>query len=176
MTQAAGPAGQVPHPTLDLALMFLPRPFRLPNRYMLIQARSLENTRQRIVTLAGYPGDMPFGTMWAHSDRVLNVTATHLFYQIDLFPGQSGGPVWLRGSGETRVLLGIQSAQTAVSPALGRTNCGSRMTARPLHNCGVRITCDTIRWILTECRRRRVQLPNVDQPTFRRCPQPGRGR
>ena len=154
--------------------MFLPVKFRVPNRYMLLQPRSTEQTRDRLVTLAGYPADMPFGTMWGHSDRVLRVEPTHLRYQIDLCPGQSGGPVWLRGSGETRVLLAIQSAQQPGGGPPGRINCGSRPPGRPQHNCGVRITCEAIQWILAECRRRRVQAPNVDQPTFRRCPRPGR--
>jgi hypothetical protein len=194
MFQVVPPARQVPHPGLDLALMFLPRPFRVPERFrrrtsqsqMLLQARSDDQTRGRLVTLAGYPADMPFGTMWAHSDHIQSVTATHLRYRIDLCPGQSGGPVWLRGGPDTRatrgtadrdirILLGIQSGQRARGPARpGQTNCGSGTTSQPQLNCGVRMTCDTIRWILAECRRRRVPAPHVDQPTFRRCPRPGR--
>jgi hypothetical protein len=52
MSQAVAPARQVAHPTLDLALMFLPVKFRVPNRYMLLQPRSTEQTRNRLVTLA----------------------------------------------------------------------------------------------------------------------------
>jgi V8-like Glu-specific endopeptidase len=163
-------AAQFAHPRVDIGLIVLPRAFRAPTRFMLLQPRSDAQTRTRLVTLAGYPGDMPFGTMWAHSDRVLSLNPTHLMYQIDLCPGQSGGPVWLLGSGGTRILLAIQSQQVESGVPPGQLNCGVRTAGSPIHNCGVRLTCDVIRWILDICRRRGVRAPNVDQPTFRRCP------
>ena len=167
---AAASSRQFPHPRVDIALIVLPRPFSVPSRFMLLQARSEAESVNRLVTLAGYPADMPFGTMWAHTDRILSANATHFMYQIDLCPGQSGGPVWLLGSGSTRVLLAIQSQQVESSVPPGGTNCGVRTTGSPIHNCGVRLTCDVIRWILAICRRQRVRPPAVDGPTFRRCP------
>jgi len=170
-------AAQFAHPRVDIALMIMPRKVHIPRRpvtaphFMLLQPRSDAQTLNRLVTLAGYPADMPPGTMWAHSDRVLGVTPTHLRYQIDLCPGQSGGPVWLLGAGQTRVLLGIQSVQVRRRRSLrGQINCGTRIPGAPIHNCGVRLTCDVIQWILSITRRRVRQQPAVDQPTFRRCP------
>ena len=166
----AAASAQFAHPRVDIGLIVLPRRFRTPTRFMLLQPRSDAQSLNRLVTLAGYPGDMPVGTMWAHTDRILNTNATHFMYQIDLCPGQSGGPVWLLGSGDTRVLLAIQSQQVDSGVPPGQTNCGTRTSGAPIHNCGVRLTCDVIQWIMDICRRRRVRPPNVDGPTFRRCP------
>jgi len=166
-------SAQFHHPRVDIGLIILPRPFRVPNRFMLLQPRSDAQTVDRVVTLAGYPNDKPAGTMWAHSDRVQSTNATHLMYQIDLCVGQSGGPVWLLGSGGTRILLAIQSQEVSSGSRAG-SNCGRRIAGAPLRNCGVRITCDVIQWILSTCRGRVRQLPAVDGPTFRRCPAPRR--
>ena len=169
-------AAQFAHPLVDIALIILPRPFVIPRRpptapgFMLLQPRSPAQTVNRLVTLAGYPGDMPAGTMWAHSDRVQSTSATHLLYQIDLCPGQSGGPVWLLGSGGTRILLAVQSVHTWSTVPPGQINCGTRIPGAPITNCGVRLTCGVIRWILDICRNRVRQQPAVDRPTFRRCP------
>jgi V8-like Glu-specific endopeptidase len=166
-------AAQFAHPRVDLGLVITPREFSMPRQFMLLQPRSDAQTVDRLVTLAGFPGDMPARTMWAHSDKVTSVSATHLFYRIDMCPGQSGGPVWLLGSAGTRILLGIQNAQVSSGVgAPGATNCGRAVSGTPLHNCGVRMTCDTIRWILDVCRRAGVRAPAVDGPTFKRCPRP----
>lgn len=164
---------QFAHPRVDLGLIILPQAFRAPTRFMLLQPRSDAQTVNRVVTLAGYPGDMPVGTMWAHSDLVQRVSATHLFYRIDLCPGQSGGPVWLLGANGTRILLGIQGQQCQNNTPPGQTNCGDAIPGSPTFNCGARITCDVIHWIRGVCRLARVQQPAVDDPTFRRrCPAP----
>jgi V8-like Glu-specific endopeptidase len=161
---------QFGHPTVDVGLIILPRKFRRPNRFMLLQPRSDAESVNRVVTLAGYPGDMPAGTMWAHSDRIRSATPTHFLYRIDLCPGQSGGPVWMLGAGETRILLAVQSVHTSSAVPPGQTNCGTWVAGAPIVNCGARLTCDVIRWILDICRRRVRQQPAVDAPTLRRCP------
>src|SRR5262245_20033211 len=130
MTVAA--TGQFGHPRVDVGLLILPRPFRRPNRFMLLQPRSDAQTVNQRVTLAGYPGDRRAGTMWAHSDRVSGATVTHLNYQIDLCPGQSGGPVWLLGAGGTRILLAVQSVHTHSNVPPGQTNCGTRIAGSPV--------------------------------------------
>lgn len=141
------------HPSLDVGVAILPRAFRGPSRFMSLQARSDAATVGATLTLAGYPGDKPVNTLWAASDRVSSVTATHLYHRIDLTPGESGGPIWLLGPGETRLILAVQSGHWATG-------------SNP--NCGARITCDVIRRILGWCREFRVRAPRVDG--LRRCP------
>ena len=174
VSMTAPATAQFGHPRVDVGLIILPRPFRGPRRFMLLQPREDAETVSHLVTLAGYPGDMPAGTMWAHSDRVQTATATHLNYQIDLCPGQSGGPVWLLGSGGTRILLAVQSVHSQSNVAPGQSNCGTWIPGAPIVNCGARLTCGVIRWILDICRNRVQQQPAVDRPTFRRCPPPPR--
>ncbi|MDO8615612.1 MAG: trypsin-like serine protease [Dehalococcoidia bacterium] len=46
-------------------------------------------------TIAGYPGDMPDGTMWAGvKDAFVYLDDTDLWYEIDTAPGQSGSSVF----------------------------------------------------------------------------------
>lgn len=154
--QVANSARLLRHGTLDLGLVFLPRPFTRPTKFMMLQPRGNRNTAT-LLTLAGYPRNRPNtspaqaikGLMYRHSDRipVTGVTATRLEYSIDTSVGQSGSPLWLLGNRSIRLLLGVH------------TNAG---------NFGVRITCAVINWIEAECRRRRVRGPVVDRVQQRR--------
>ena len=120
---------------------------------MSLQSRPDAQTQGALLTLAGYPGDKAANTMWAASDRVTSVTPTHLFHRIDLTPGESGGPVWLLGAGQLRLIVGVQS---------GHWETGVR------DNCATRITCDVIRRILQWCGEFRVRRPRVEG--LARCP------
>lgn len=148
-SQVVAPARMRAHPTLDLGLLFLPRAVR-QNRFMLLQPRTAANTRTTL-TIAGYPDDKPIGTMWAHSDRILEVNPTELFYRIDTHAGQSGAPVWLLGNDDYRILLGVHR--------------GFRPEASgpPIRNRAVRITCEVIDWIRARCRDLGVTGPSVDR-------------
>lgn len=141
------------HPTLDVGVAILPRAFAGPTRFMSLQYRPDPQTQNALLTLAGYPGDKPNNTMWAASDRVVRVTSTHLFHRIDLTPGESGGPVWLLGPNQLRLILGVQSGHWATG-------------AQP--NCATRITCPVIRMILGWCQQFRVRAPRVEG--LARCP------
>ncbi|MCW1249850.1 serine protease [Acaricomes phytoseiuli] len=46
------------------------------------------------VTVTGYPGDKPLGTMWSDSNKVASVTPAKVFYPVDTMGGQSGSPVY----------------------------------------------------------------------------------
>lgn len=51
----------------------------------------------RVVTIAGYPGDKPDGTMWIAGGRIKSVSQRGgklLQYDTDTKGGQSGSPVW----------------------------------------------------------------------------------
>jgi glutamyl endopeptidase len=152
------------HPTLDLALVLLPQPFRRPCQFMMLQPRGDLNTAT-LLTIAGYPRVAPTpdssplpGSMWRHSDRLqlTGVSETHLSYRIDTTVGQSGSPLWLLGNNCIRLLLGVH--------IIGNTPT----------NQGVRITCPVIDWIETTCRAASITpLPIVDAVQRRRCPATG---
>lgn len=46
-----------------------------------------------LVNIAGFPGDKPSQTMWAHADLITGATRMQLRYVVDTFRGNSGGPV-----------------------------------------------------------------------------------
>lgn len=46
------------------------------------------------ITVTGYPGDKPPGTMWTASGTVQSSETMRLFYQVDTENGESGGPVY----------------------------------------------------------------------------------
>lgn len=45
------------------------------------------------VSIAGYPGDKAYGTMWKHSGSILG-GINKVYYPIDTYKGQSGAPVY----------------------------------------------------------------------------------
>lgn len=161
------------HPTLDFGVIILPTPFRQPNRFMMLQARSAPRTAT-LLTIAGYPCDKLRGSMWGHSGRIplRNVTTTHLFYTIDTCAGHSGSPIWLLGNDEIRLLLGIHTN--------GASRCDNdphgvrcRPTGAPVtpvqgENCGVRITCNVIDTVVRWCREFGVTEPVIDRSQYRR--------
>lgn len=69
-------------------------------------------------TITGYPGDKTYGTMWTATGDIENCTTYELHYYMDMYPGQSGSPIYTNGS----VAYGINVAET---PTL---NYGRRMT------------------------------------------------
>lgn len=49
---------------------------------------------QRPVQVTGYPNDKPGRTMWSGQGHVTSSSAKGLHYDADMWPGQSGAPVW----------------------------------------------------------------------------------
>jgi V8-like Glu-specific endopeptidase len=170
------------HNTLDYGVIILPRAFRRPSRFMVLQPRSTLRTAT-LLTLAGYPCDKPTGTMWGHSRhlRLKDVTQDHLAYDIDTCPGHSGSPVWLRGNPlpgskeDVRLVLGVHIAGASRCynfPFPGGTEC--RPTGQPTglvpgHNTGVRVTCQMIDTIWAWCRAAGVRPPVRSTVYKRRC-------
>lgn len=169
------------HPNLDFGVIILPRPFRTPNRFMMLQPRGDVRTAT-LLTIAGYPCDKLPASMWGHSNRIRlsGVSPTHLRYTIDTCPGHSGSPIWLLGNNDIRLLLGVHTngaARCDNDPAKG-VQCqptGASVTPVAGENCGVRVTCEVINTILRWCREFRVRGPVLDQRVFRRrCGAPSR--
>lgn len=69
------------------------------------------------MTVRGYPGDKPFGTMWTMSGPVESTSAEKISYSIDTARGQSGAPVYDSS-------LNIKAIHTNG----GTTNLGTKIT------------------------------------------------
>ena len=50
-------------------------------------------------TIAGYPGDKPYGTLWVHGQSTFDVVQPYtLTYTIDTYSGESGAAIWALAS------------------------------------------------------------------------------
>jgi V8-like Glu-specific endopeptidase len=160
---------------LDYGVIILPKAFKTPNRFMMLQPRGDSGTAT-LLTIAGYPCDKPRGTMWGHSGKIplTSVSATHLRYAIDTCPGHSGSPIWLLGNSGIRLLLGVHTSGPAGCDNDPKgTRClptGAPVTPVPGQNRGVRVTCDVINNILKWCKEFGVRGPVIDRSVYqRRC-------
>jgi V8-like Glu-specific endopeptidase len=134
----------------DYGLIILPEPFSDIRRFMRVRALPSSDLRpedrQRRVTIAGYPGDRPVGTLWHHSENIHKVTPRRLLYSVDTCPGHSGSPVWLAGSqGRQPVIVGIHTS--GIVDELGRSyGCGKGVVLAPpgMLNSGVRVTPEVL--------------------------------
>jgi V8-like Glu-specific endopeptidase len=142
-----GGRGSTARPRIyDYGLVILPSPFHGIGRFMPLHPPSdaeLASIRRReLVTIAGYPGDRPIGTMWRHSERLDGWTARRLFYTVHTCPGHSGSPIWRSGGGRAGpVVIGVHTS--GIVDEQGRAYGCSRGTvlAPPgMHNSGIRIT------------------------------------
>ncbi len=68
--------------------------------------------------ITGYPGDKTYGTMWKATGDIENCTTYELHYYMDMYPGQSGSPIYTN----SYVAYGINVAETSTM------NYGRRMT------------------------------------------------
>lgn len=75
----------------------------------ILSTYSLTDPNFEPITL-GYPGDKPFGTMWASMKRsFLAVDESILYHDIDIVSGQSGSSIW---RARDAVIVGINSFET----------------------------------------------------------------
>jgi glutamyl endopeptidase len=155
------------HPTLDFAVIILPKAFRRPVQFMHLQPRS-DVSVATVLTIAGYPCDKPKGTMWGHSEKIeaADISPTHLKYTIDTCPGHSGSPIWLLGNNAMRILLGVHTngpAGCVNDPVSGKCRpTGAPVTPVAGKNSGVRVTCEVIDHITAWCRELRVAEPTIE--------------
>ncbi len=52
------------------------------------------NAPSTFIGTAGFPGDKPFGSMWAAESLEYFVDETYLYTLMDIYPGQSGSPIF----------------------------------------------------------------------------------
>lgn len=130
----------------DYGVVRLQRPPVGVERFMTVRSPS-DNALKRIrraklVTIAGYPGDRPLGTMWRHTERLTGSTPHRLFYTVDTCPGHSGSPIWFRSrDAGARVIIGIHTS--GVVDEMGRSfgcSSGTMLAPSAMRNSGVRVT------------------------------------
>jgi len=138
----------------DYGLIVLPRPFRGLERFLRLVAPSdaeLETIqRGGLISIAGYPGDRPIGTMWRHAETLRGWTPRRLLYTVQTCPGHSGSPIWHRtATRETADLIGVHTS--GVTDERGRPyGCRRDTVLAPpgMMNRGVRVLPETIAHLL----------------------------
>ena len=80
----------------------------------------------RLVSIMGYPGEKPQGTMWTSGGTISKVDTSKLYYRIDTTGGQSGSPIYTWWSGYW-TLVGIHTIGDCASKA-SRANSGKHLT------------------------------------------------
>jgi V8-like Glu-specific endopeptidase len=129
----------------DYGLIVLPRPFRRLHRFMRVVAPSdaeLEAIqRNGLISIAGYPGDRPIGTMWRHMEALKTWTPRRLRYTVQTCPGHSGSPIWHRSApSQLPILVGVHTS--GVTDERGRPyGCRRDTVLAPpgMANSGVRM-------------------------------------
>ena len=167
---AAPVLGQAARRHYDYGVVELPHPFSGIESFMVIQAPSTEEferlRRRKLVTIAGYPGDRPIGTLWRHTERIAHVAPQRLLYTVDTCPGHSGSPIWYRRrDGTQRVIVGVHTS--GVVDAQRRPyGCHRDTVVAPpgLFNSGVRITPDVLENINNPNRRAAGRRPMLRLP------------
>jgi V8-like Glu-specific endopeptidase len=134
----------------DYGLIVVPRPFRGLDRFLRLVAPSdaeLETIqRSGLISIAGYPGDRPIGTMWRHSESLRGWTSRRLLYTVQTCPGHSGSPIWRRtATRDTADLIGVHTS--GVTDERGRPyGCRKDTVLAPpgMVNRGVRVLPEII--------------------------------
>jgi V8-like Glu-specific endopeptidase len=157
-----GPQGRRPTRirTHDYGLIALPAAFRGLDRFMPLAAPTDAELaairRDGLITIAGYPGDRPIGTLWRHAENLRGWTPRRLFYTVHTCPGHSGSPIWHRsGARETPVVIGVHTS--GIVDEQGRPyGCHKDTVLAPpgMVNSGVRILREVVADLLDPERRR----------------------
>jgi V8-like Glu-specific endopeptidase len=152
----------------DFGVIHLVRPFARPDRFMPVRAlpdSALSGlTASGLVTIAGYPGDRPVGSMWRHSERLKRFSRALLYYSVDTCPGHSGSPIWAVVDGR-RTVIGVHTS--GIIDELGRSygcKAGTVLAPAGMLNSGVRITPEVLDAILDPTRLRRGDRAMVALP------------
>lgn len=154
----------------DYGLIILPRRFQGIQRFFKLRALSPEvlkkSSTRRQITITGYPGDRPIGTMWRHSEQIKGMTPRRLLYTVDTCPGHSGSAIWqLNQVNKKGHIVGVHTA--GILDKQGRSfgcNKGAVLAPTGLLNSGVRLTREVIENILNPTIRRGSHASMVRLP------------
>lgn len=86
-----------------------------------------DDLTDRVVNIAGYPGDKPAGTMWYDARTIASTNPAKVYYDIDTAGGQSGAAVYLIEDGQ-RIGVAVHAYGGAA------TNSGTRISAPVFKN------------------------------------------
>lgn len=130
---------------VDYGVVILPKPFSQLRRFMVPKVATdaeMQDLRIRgLITIAGYPGDRPVGTMWRHSEKLKRFTPRRLYYSVDTCPGHSGSPIWAPSRNGGLRIIGIHTS--GILDEQGRTyGCDRNTVLAPpgMVNSGTRLT------------------------------------
>jgi V8-like Glu-specific endopeptidase len=149
----------------DYGVAILARPF--PGLGRFLPARALpddtwQDLRAKVkLTVAGYPGDRPLGTLWRHSEALRRLGPRRLYYTVDTCPGHSGSPIWANLPGGP-VLVGIHTS--GILDEQGRPyGCSPGTVLAPpgMLNSGVRLTPSVLANVRDPERRMGTERPMV---------------
>lgn len=103
----------------DIGCIHLDQPLGDEVGWFTLAAFPTEELESFLVNVAGYPADRGRGfEQYHHRNRVVRITDRRLFYEVDTYGGQSGGPVWIHET-ETGppIAVGIHAYGVGGTPA-----------------------------------------------------------
>ena len=105
-------------PDFDIGCIHLEKPLGDVTGWFAIASLLPAELESHMVNISGYPGDRGAGTeQYFHKNRVLNVGARRIFYDVDTAGGQSGAPVWIHKSENAPpIVIGIHAYGTGGTP------------------------------------------------------------
>lgn len=154
----------------DYGFIVLPRKFRGIERFFSLHALSPEvlekSSALRLITIAGYPGDRPIGSMWRHTEEIKKMTPRRLLYTVDTCPGHSGSPIWqLNQKTKKGHVVGVHTS--GILDKQGRSfgcNKGAILAPPGLLNSGIRVTPEVINNVINPRRSRGTASAMVRLP------------
>ena len=134
----------------DYGFIILPQSFKAIKQFLPLRALNKDEVRQNVtrrrITIAGYPGDRPIGTMWHHTEKIKKMSPRRLLYTVDTCPGHSGSAIWhMSQRSKKGYIVGVHTS--GILDEKGRSyGCNKATVLAPsgLLNSGVRITPEVI--------------------------------
>jgi glutamyl endopeptidase len=95
----------------DIGCIHLDEPLGDTVGWFALGVRSAEELTGSMVNISGYPDDRGNGNEQYHAvNRVLQVSDRRIFFELDMFGGQNGAPVWIQDVPDgAPVAVGIQT-------------------------------------------------------------------
>jgi V8-like Glu-specific endopeptidase len=107
------------NPGSDYAIVTLSKPVTGVSTFFHLDAATTQQLLGTTVTTAGYPGDkgsaFPTSDQFQETGTIAQVTSTLELSQMDVYPGQSGSPVWIQDAQGDYDIVGIVDFQTSAT-------------------------------------------------------------
>jgi glutamyl endopeptidase len=120
-------------PDFDIGCIHLNEPVGETAGWFGFATLPADDLQDYLINVSGYPGDLGNGTqLYTHRNRILRVTEQRIYYDVDSYAGESGGPAWIIESDNAApTVVGIHAYGITGTPAaLGITaNSAPRITS-----------------------------------------------